>query len=162
MRINLLNHLVHTCYANEVGEAFRALVPVSVVRASYLVASGYVVADAAHKGNQAKEMQWKTESVRTKKILHAIGDTIIWQGLASVAIPGFTINRICAISQLLLRKTTTLPAPIRKWTTTAVGLGMIPIIITPIDRSVDYFMNNSIRKWYHIEEEEEKIVHHTR
>lgn len=36
-------------YANEVGEAFRVLVPVSVVRASYGVASGYVLSDAIHK-----------------------------------------------------------------------------------------------------------------
>lgn len=37
-------------YANEVGEAFRSLVPKSVVWFSYVVASGYVLADTVHKG----------------------------------------------------------------------------------------------------------------
>jgi len=36
-----------------VGEAFRALVPVSMVWASYAVASVYVTADAVDKGKKA-------------------------------------------------------------------------------------------------------------
>lgn len=40
-------------YANEVGEAFRALVPVSAVWASYAVATAYVSADALDKGRKA-------------------------------------------------------------------------------------------------------------
>lgn len=40
-------------YANEVGEAFRALVPVSMVWASYAVATAYVSADAVDKGKKA-------------------------------------------------------------------------------------------------------------
>lgn len=40
-------------YANEVGEAFRALVPVSAVWASYAVATAYVSADALDKGKKA-------------------------------------------------------------------------------------------------------------
>lgn len=39
-------------YANEVGEAFRSWVHVNVVRFSYVVSSGYVVADAFHKSEQ--------------------------------------------------------------------------------------------------------------
>lgn len=40
-------------YANEVGEAFRALVPVSFVWGSYAVATAYVTADAVDKGKKA-------------------------------------------------------------------------------------------------------------
>ncbi|XP_051629352.1 mitochondrial fission process protein 1 isoform X2 [Manacus candei] len=40
-------------YANEVGESFRALVPVPVVWASYGVATAYVTADAIDKGRRA-------------------------------------------------------------------------------------------------------------
>ena len=68
----------------------------------------------------------------------AVLDTLIWQGLASVIIPGFTINRVCAFSRLLLSRRifrTLLPSPVlRRWTVTAVGLGCIPFIIEPIDR----------------------------
>ena len=37
-------------YANEVGEAFRALTPKVFVHGTYVVASAYVLADATDKG----------------------------------------------------------------------------------------------------------------
>ena len=40
-------------YANEVGEAFRAVVHVNLVRFSYLVATAYVCSDALSKGRIA-------------------------------------------------------------------------------------------------------------
>lgn len=40
-------------YANEVGESFRAIVPVSLVWTSYGVATAYVTADAIDKGKKA-------------------------------------------------------------------------------------------------------------
>lgn len=45
--------VMSTGYANEVGEAFRALVPVSLVWGSYAVATAYVTADAFDKGKKA-------------------------------------------------------------------------------------------------------------
>ncbi|KAE8634036.1 hypothetical protein XENTR_v10002180 [Xenopus tropicalis] len=122
-------------YANEVGEAFRALVPKALVWASYGVATAYVTADAADKGKKAANSSRESPD-RTKQITVAVVDTFIWQALASVAIPGFTINRICAASLYLMGQVTRWPLPARKWATTAVGLSAIPIIITPIDRWV--------------------------
>ena len=43
-------------YANEVGESFRSMIPVSAVRFSYVIASGYVCADAFSKGRQASQV----------------------------------------------------------------------------------------------------------
>lgn len=51
--LTLACRLVLTGYANEVGEAFRALVPVSAVWATYAVATVYVSADAVDKGKKA-------------------------------------------------------------------------------------------------------------
>uniref|UniRef100_A0A673YG44 Mitochondrial fission process protein 1 n=1 Tax=Salmo trutta TaxID=8032 RepID=A0A673YG44_SALTR len=108
-------------YANEVGEAFRALVPVSAVWATHAVATVYVSADALDKGKKAveKSARWWT--------------CFVWQALASVAIPGFTINRVCAASLYLLGRTRHLP------------LSTIPFIIHPIDRSVVYLGTFAIR-----------------
>ncbi|XP_040106994.1 mitochondrial fission process protein 1 isoform X3 [Oryx dammah] len=111
-------------YANEVGEAFRSLVPAAVVWLSYGVSSSYVLADAIDKGKKARD------------------------ALASVAIPGFTINRVCAASLYILSSATRWPLAVRKWTTTALGLLAIPIIIHPIDRSVDFLLDSSLRKLY--------------
>ncbi|XP_035680662.1 mitochondrial fission process protein 1-like [Branchiostoma floridae] len=138
-------------YANEVGESFRALVPVSVVWGSYAVATAYCTADAVDKGRKMAKNPKVEPAEKTKKVTQAVVDTFVWQGLASVAIPGFTINRICALSLYLLRKSTNLPLPVRKWATTAVGLSAIPVIIHPIDRSVDYLLDSTLRKWLDIQ-----------
>ncbi|XP_029427889.1 mitochondrial fission process protein 1 isoform X2 [Rhinatrema bivittatum] len=130
-------------YANEVGESFRALIPVSLVWASYGVATAYVTADAIDKGKKAA-----VDLGKRRRVAVAVVDTFVWQALASVAIPGFTINRICAASLYLLGRTTRWPLPVRKWTTTAIGLSAIPFIIKPIDRSVDLLLNSSLRKLY--------------
>ena len=108
-------------YSNEVGEALRHLVPPKAVLASYLVASSYVLAHATYSGYYGNAM--------------VAVDTLIWQGLASVVIPGVTINRICAGSRLILQYSRA-PSGISKWIVLGMGLGSIPIIIKPIDRYI--------------------------
>ncbi|XP_066056078.1 mitochondrial fission process protein 1 isoform X1 [Chamaea fasciata] len=154
-------------YANEVGESFRPLVPVPVVWASYGVATAYVTADAIDKGRKAATVSATPSSPPASvpalpltpvspqahpqdptRVGVAVVDTFVWQSLASVAIPGFTINRLCAASLALLGSLTRWPLPVRRWTTTALGLAAIPLIITPIDRTVDFLMDSSLRKLY--------------
>ncbi len=77
---------------------------------------------------------------KTTRVAVAVVDTFVWQALASVIIPGFTINRVCAASLHLLGRTTKWPLPVRKWTTTAIGLSTIPFIITPIDRLAQVYL----------------------
>ena len=82
------------------------------------------------------------------KVGIAAFDTLVWQALASVIIPGFTINRICAASLLMLAKTAPkIPLTQRKWATTFLGLGVIPFIVHPIDSLVHYGMDQTTRKW---------------
>lgn len=135
-------------YANEVGEAFRSLVPKSIVWFSYALSSGYVLADTVHKG--AKVYQANATSQRTKNVLLSTSDTLIWQTLASIIVPGFTINRICAAVQFVQRKSirTAFKKP---WISTLVGLVSIPFIIHPIDHAVEGAMDVTYRKWtgYH-------------
>ena len=80
-------------YANEVGEAFRALVPVNFVYASYGVASAYVLADTFDKSSKAKKQLGNTEGAMTKVGVAAF-DTLVWQALASVIIPGLLLYTV--------------------------------------------------------------------
>lgn len=143
-------------YANEVGESFRALVPVSLVRWSYAIAAGYVVADTADKSWKMFRRDWVTQEERNRRVGLAAVDVLIWQSLASVIIPGFTINRICAFSFYVLQRATKLPPATRKWTTTVVGLSCIPFIIKPIDHSVDFLMDVTLRAWFGVGMQHEK------
>ena len=92
----------------------------------------------------------------------AVADTLVWQGLASVAIPGFTINRVCAFSGFILARTSGLSLPVRKMAVTSIGLACIPLIIKPIDWSVDYLLEHTLRRWYKADEVLEAVVHHDR
>lgn len=82
-----------------------------------------------------------------KKTLYTAFDTLTWQMLASVVIPGFTINRACAATNYLLtRRAMAVPCNVRKYIVTGVGLAVIPFIIKPIDDLVDEVLDCTIRK----------------
>ena len=120
-------------YANELGESFRPLVPLWCVGASYGVAGCYVAADAAWRSGLPPPH--RSSSVEAL-------DTLIWQGLASVAVPGFVINRIVYAAGRVS------PAQAAMWLPTAAGLAAIPFIIKPIDHGVDVFLDRMIRPIY--------------
>lgn len=133
-------------YANEVGEAFRALVSVQLVRLSYGVASTYVLADTYDKAKKMDRSLPASDVSKTSKVAVAAIDTLLWQAFASVIIPGFTINRICAASLVgLARAAPHIALNTRKWMTTGLGLGVIPFIVHPIDSFVHYAMDNTTR-----------------
>ena len=83
----------------QIGESFRYQYPRFVVP-SYAVAFGYCFADAV--SNVYEVMAEDSEKVavkdaRSRETRAAIAgfDTLLWQGLASVAIPGGVINCKC-------------------------------------------------------------------
>lgn len=134
-------------YANEVGEAFRALVHVNWVKLSYGVASAYVLADTNDKAQKMSRSLPADDDSKTKKVAFAAVDTLLWQALASVIIPGFTINRICAASLYTMgRAIPNVSLNSRKWATTAIGLGVIPFIVHPIDSFVHVAMDKTTRQ----------------
>lgn len=70
-------------YANEVGEAFRPLVDVSLVYLSYVGAITYILADTVDKGQKGAKVS------QDSLLRGAVGatDTFLWQMLASVSLP---------------------------------------------------------------------------
>ncbi|XP_015512523.1 mitochondrial fission process protein 1 [Neodiprion pinetum] len=131
-------------YANEVGEAFRGIVAKNLVRFSYAVAIGYVIADSSCKAVVAYQQEPSPHKI--KRVALSASDCLIWQGFASVVIPGFTINRICYSVQFAQKKFSgkKFQSP---WISVAIGLISIPFIIHPIDALVENGMNLTYRKW---------------
>ena len=120
-------------YANECGESFRPLWPRWAVNATYGVAGAYVVADAAWRSSM--------QPPGRTGLVEAV-DTLLWQGLASVAVPGIVINRVVAVVGHYG------PLQHRAWLPTAVGLASIPFIIRPIDHLIDVLMDGYVRPMY--------------
>ncbi|QDZ22942.1 mitochondrial fission process protein [Chloropicon primus] len=144
-------------YANEVGESFKNIVSKTTYRASYAVAIMYVIADATDKGIKAEAIaatgsgQASGEAAKSPEVeaAKAAVDTLIWQSLASVIIPGYTINRIVWLAKKLTDSFDgKLPAPAKKWAPTLVGLSVIPLIVHPIDEGVTKLLDLTIRNLY--------------
>lgn len=127
-------------YANEVGEAFRPLVPVEVVYFSYVIAITYILADSVDKGKKGSEFAGVVGGT-----LGAI-DTFCWQMLASVLFPSFIINR-AVLLLISLQAEGSLPPPFDiSFLPTAVGLLLIPAVILPLDILAHWTMNSSYRR----------------
>lgn len=93
-------------YTNELGESFRPLIPPAAVILSYVVAMAYVLVDVADKWQrahaatlasaQAAAAPQQSAALPVSRPLDAARllagekaiDTLLWQVLASVAIPG--------------------------------------------------------------------------
>eukprot|EP00210_Caulerpa_lentillifera_P000463 g446.t1 len=173
-------------YANELGEAFAAWLPPGGVPLSYAVAVGYVLVDTGDKGLKAQKgakleldaLPKLDPNVAKEKLTNLLAgeraiDTIVWQLLASVIIPGYTIHTVVAFVHFLLLSglhvkdpnlllpaisnafntiaTTTGTSPdtvaelVDKSVPTFCGLAAIPFIVHPIDATVHALLNVSMR-----------------
>ena len=131
-------------YANEVGESFRLITPPWFVRATYGVAFAYVLGDTTFSfwsaGQQQRQQQQQEGPSLFKKQSRAAAETFLWQMLASVTIPGATINLTVKAASFLVGKAKNVSPAVVRWGPVGVGLAAIPLIIHPIDHLVDSFM----------------------
>jgi len=174
-------------YANELGEAFAAWLFPGGVPLSYAIAVGYVLFDTRDKGikayNEAKSELKSGDAtlngnVNTQRLTSLLGveraiDTVVWQLLASVIIPGYTIHMVVAFVHYLLEtglhidspslmapallaslssvaatvnsNTDTVAALVDKSVPTFIGVATIPFIVHPIDETVHAILNVSMR-----------------
>lgn len=111
---------------------------------TYVASIGYVLADSRDKYYRAK----KVEGPKAAKIEAA--DCLIWQGLASVAVPGLIIHRIVHASNTIFHSPMFRSnMMLRKFAPTVIGLCSIPLIIHPVDNFVHYGLDNTIRPYMH-------------
>jgi Ca2+-binding EF-hand superfamily protein len=71
-------------------------------------------------------------------------DALIWQTIASVALPGFTINRFVTLMEEACEGQAA-ANPIAEYFPTIFGLAMIPIICKPLDVLADFGLDATLR-----------------
>eukprot|EP00798_Chlamydomonas_sp_ICE-L_P011294 gene11294-18930_t len=165
-------------YTNEIGEAFRnrflkllapSYAPAYVsdddvidkgckrnvfpklLAPSYALAFAYVFGDVIYKGQKQyiKDNQKITAALLVKSF-----DTLLWQSLASVFVPGLVIHKVVDASTVAIKKT--LPGKEKilgglvstKLIPVALGLSAIPFIVGPIDHGVEVAVDKTIRQTY--------------
>jgi fission process protein 1 len=124
-------------YANELGEAFTSYLPEWGLPASYCVAASYVMFDTIDKGQKAFDAA--EEEDKLTDTLRISTETLTWQMLASVFWPG-------SIIRVIVNMAAHVTGDEHHFLPTLVGLAAIPIIVKPIDTTVDKLMESSISK----------------
>jgi hypothetical protein len=76
--------------------------------------------------------------------LVAGADALIWQVIASVALPGFTINRFVTLTEIGCEAQAQSNI-VAEYFPTALGLAMIPLICKPLDELADIGLDNTLR-----------------
>jgi fission process protein 1 len=133
-------------YSNELGEAFRPIIPSKVVTYSYIIEFAYFICDTVHKGHKAFLDNRHDEDV-IKHISKASIYTMTWQCFASVMLPAFTINRIVKLFAYI-SKHYSKNKYIISYFPTFIGLTLIPILPSILDPFVDKVMEETLGRYY--------------
>ena len=129
-------------YANELGEAFTTYLPDWGLPASYCVAASYVLFDTIDKGQKAFDAA--EEGEKFQDTLRISTETLTWQMLASVFWPGSIIRVIVNASATMISNNHLDDG--LHFLPTLIGLAAIPVIVKPIDTTVDKLVENSVSK----------------
>lgn len=134
-------------YANELGEAFTTYLPEWGLPASYCIAASYVMFDTIDKGEKA--YQGAEEEDKIVDTLRISTETLTWQMLASVFWPGSIIRVIVNMAASIISTNSMDDNQVMHFLPTLIGISAIPMIVKPIDSTVDKIMEGSISKVIH-------------
>lgn len=127
-------------YANEVGESFRPLIPVTFVLSSYFISASYVFCDVANQGHNAYLNRDVHDPNYGVKIAKETAKSFIWQVLATELLPGAIIFTSVQIAQRYVFRGRFGKGLLGTWGPTAVGLSIIPFLPYTVDPFVDRYI----------------------
>lgn len=132
-------------YASEVGESFRPIVPLSLVRTSYALSFFYVGADVMVHNDHLRAQRITGTPLAVKT-----ADRLLWHGFASLLLPALSVHTVVNASTAAIKRVPAMSKYplLRTWSPTVLALGSIPFIIHPLDHLTDFFMDNTIRRIY--------------
>lgn len=168
LRTILLASHRYVAYTSDIGESFRPVAHPYLVSFGYAVSWAYLLGDVGYASWKVKMnnegryrpdlpfWEWASQPSDEKRALHyrsqpgiSLADTDwrvqfakrgIFQGLASMALPAFTIHSAVRYSSILFKNAHS--GPIRTYGPVAVGLGIVPLLPyifdEPVEHAVDY------------------------
>ena len=134
-------------YANELGEAFTTYLPEWGLPASYCIAASYVMFDTIDKGEKAYNSAEEEDKI--VDTLRISTETLTWQMLASVFWPGSIIRVIVNMAASIISNNNLDDNQVMHFLPTLIGISAIPMIVKPIDSTVDKIMEGSISRVIH-------------
>ncbi|PWN52653.1 hypothetical protein IE53DRAFT_304455, partial [Violaceomyces palustris] len=137
----------YVAYTSDIGEAFRPLTRPEVVKAAYGISWAYLIGDVAYAGYKASKNQGPLppfgESTNSDSIHVGLvmARRAIFQAIASMALPAFTIHSVVRYSAPLFAKSSS--ARIRAAGPTAAGLMFVPALPFLFDHPVEHVVDSA-------------------
>ncbi|CDZ96671.1 Uncharacterized conserved protein [Phaffia rhodozyma] len=134
----------YVAYTSDVGESFRPVVPPWVVTAGYGVSWAYLIGDVSYETYKAKKhgpnaLEAANFSETTRLSLLA-SKRAVFQGVASMALPAFTIHTVVKQSGRLFVNVKN--PRLKTWGPTLTGLAVVPLLPylfdEPVEHATDY------------------------
>lgn len=153
----------YVAYTSDIGESFRPVAHPILVRGAYGISWLYIVGDVSHEGyraywhNQRKmnpniELTQRQEKItglpsvdsqpRDPEAVSPLEDwrtvmaqRAIFQGVASMGLPAFTIHSVVRYSGRMLKSAKN--KTLRTWGPIGLGLSVVPILPTLFDKPVE-------------------------
>ncbi|KAJ3268159.1 hypothetical protein HDV01_003372 [Terramyces sp. JEL0728] len=144
----------YLAYTSDVGEAFRPVVSKAVVNAAYGISFAYVGFDVGYEVYKSRK-RGDTASESSRVFIQRS----IFQGLASLALPAFTIHTAVDFTAKNIHKATKSPMMLR-FGPTAVGLAVVPLLPVMFDEPVELGMEKLFDYAWPLSEEGFKRAHH--
>ncbi|ORY27804.1 mitochondrial 18 KDa protein-domain-containing protein [Naematelia encephala] len=138
----------YTAYTSDVGEAFRPVVPPYLVTAAYAISWSYLIGDvswATYKSSQLGPSPIEAANISepTRLALVAVKRSV-FQGIASMALPAFTIHTAVKYAGRQFAKSTN--TTLKRWGPTSVGLGIVPFLPYLFDEPVEHVVEATFDK----------------
>ncbi|ETI27537.1 hypothetical protein G647_09728 [Cladophialophora carrionii CBS 160.54] len=164
LRTIMLSAHRYVAYTSDIGESFRPVAHPILVRSAYGISWAYIIGDVSHEGWKAykrnqrlaapkgdehfdgrqKEPMGKIDAIPPTHPVHipAIEDykavmaqRAVFQSIASMGLPAFTIHSIVRYSGKALKNATN--ATVRTWGPIGLGLAAVPALPYLFDKPVE-------------------------
>lgn len=126
----------YLAYTSDFGEAFRPIAHRFVVRGAYAVSWGYVVGDVGYEYYNMKY----NHNITGSDLYVTTTKRAIFQSIASMALPAFTIHTFVHQSKHFLQRV----GRFQKWGPSIIGLSVVPFLPMydePVEEAVEWLFN---------------------
>lgn len=154
LRTIMLSAHRYVAYTSDIGESFRPVAHPNWVRAAYGISWAYLIGDVSYEGYKARvrnqrilnpqsDEDKKEAEAHPNRMVPAIDDyrtvmaqRAIFQGVASMGLPAFTIHSIVRYSGRAMKNVKNVR--LRTWGPIGLGLAAVPALPYMFDHPVEY------------------------
>lgn len=127
----------YVAYTSDIGESFRPVAHPNLVRFAYGISWSYIAGDVSYEGYKTHIRNKEKENVPAIDSYPAVmAQRAVFQSLASMALPAFTIHSVVRYSGRALKGVKNVR--IRTWGPIGLGLAAVPFLPYAFDKPIEH------------------------